>query len=513
MRPSRHETITALVLTILVVMAPRGAVHAADKDRYIVRFKAASVGALSAKSFSAHESVQAERVLRLDNSVVVRLSSDERVAMAARPDVESIEVDHPIRAYFEPNDPSFSQQQGLNGAYGISATAAWDISTGNDAKLVAVIDSGVDFSHEDLQTALWTNPGEIASNGVDDDGNGFIDDVRGYDFGSDVGDTDPSDENGHGTHVSGIIAATGNNGLGVIGIAWQTKIIPVKCLDDGGNGFISYLVNALDYVSRLKDQGYPIAVVNMSLGTDKQSDALNRAVDRVSSRGILLVAAAGNNFGQNNDQTPSFPANTDNPNVIAVAASNSSGNLASFSNYGPTTVDVAAPGSGILSTVPVTLKGVLYDYIDGTSMAAPHVSGIAALVAAANPSASATLIKSIILATVTPRSSLSKKVVSGGIVNAHGAASVAVASQSRYKITGSVKRRNRGMAKVVIVLKLSTGVSYRQTTTTTSSGRFSFTDIPAGTYTITPSRAGLKFTVKSRRVALTANKRVSFTAR
>jgi subtilisin family serine protease len=433
--------------------------------------------------------------------------------MAARADVESIEVDQRIRAFFAPNDTSFPQQHGLSGTYGISAPAAWDITAGSASKLVAVVDSGADFAHEDLQGSFWSNSGEIASNGIDDDGNGYIDDIRGYDFGSDTGDSDPTDENGHGTHVSGIIAATGNNALGVIGVAWQTKIIPVKCLDDSGNGYLSYLVNALDYVSRLKDQGYPIAVVNMSLGTDERSEALNRAVERVSSRGILLVAAAGNNYGRNNDEIPSFPANTDNPSVIAVAASNDSGALAPFSNYGPTTVDLAAPGASILSTVPVALKGMLYDYIDGTSMSAPHVSGVAALVAAANPSANPALIKNIILATVTPRKAFSKKVLSGGIVNAHGAVAVGVASQSLFKITGSVQRHKRGVAKVDIALKLSSGVSYRRTTTTSSSGRFSFSDVPGGTYTVTPSRSGLRFSVKSRRVALTANKQVSFTAR
>jgi subtilisin family serine protease len=511
---SIRERIVGGMLAALVsaVSAPLPCL-AADGDRYIVRFKTERTSPMSPKALLVSESVRAERVLSLDNSVVVTLSAEQRIAMAARDDVESIEVDQRIRAYFEPNDTSFSQQEGLNGAFGISAPAAWDITAGSASKLVAVVDSGADFSHEDLQGSFWSNPGEIASNGIDDDGNGYIDDIRGYDFGSDIGDSDPTDENGHGTHVSGIIAATGNNAVGVIGVAWQTKVIPVKCLDDTGNGYLSYLVNALDYVARLKDQGYPISIVNMSLGTDERSEALNRAVERVSSRGILLVAAAGNNYGRNNDEIPSFPANTENPNVIAVAASNSSGSLASFSNYGPTTVDVAAPGDRILSTVPVALKGELYEYIDGTSMAAPHVSGIAALVAAANPSAKAELIKGIILATVTPRRSLSKKTVSGGIVNAHAAAAVGVASQSLYKITGSVKRHKRGVGKVAIVLKLSSGVLYRRTTTTTSTGRFSFSDVPGGTYTVTPSRAGLKFSVKSRRIALTSNKQVSFTAR
>ena len=508
----------SVALALLLWAGSAGVAKADDAPRYIVRFKTKlSAGAgVTAKSYSpmaASAGVKAERVLALDNSIVAKLSEAQRVALASDVDVASIELDKKIQAFFEPNDTDYPQQYGMQGTYGIGAPAAWNISTGSKTKLVAVIDSGVDFTHEDLQDSIWSNPGEIASNGLDDDANGYVDDIRGYDFGSEQGDSDPSDENGHGTHVAGIIAATGNNALGVIGVAWQTAIIPVKCLDGMGNGYISYLVNALDYVSLLKDQGYPIAVVNMSLGTDELSDALTRAVERVAQRGILVVAAAGNNYGRNNDEVASYPANTNSPNVIAVAASNTGGALASFSNYGPTTVDIAAPGSDILSTVPIAIKGVPYDYIDGTSMAAPHVSGVAALVAAVNPSAPSAVIKSILLATVTPRTGLKKKTVSGGIVNAYSAVSVGVASTSRYTVKGTVTRRGKGVGKVSIDLRLASGVTYRRTTTTTSGGRFTFADGPAGTYTVTPTRPGLKFTVSSRRVAVTSNKQVRFTAR
>ena len=512
-----RESFIRGIALILVLLAGSVVVCQADDDtRYIVRFKTRLASGISAKSYapmSASAGTKAERVLPLDNSIVVKLSEAQRAALSSHPDVEAIEIDRKIKAFFEPNDAEYSQQYGMQGTYGIDAPAAWNISAGAQTKLVAVVDSGVDFTHEDLQGSIWSNPGEIASNGLDDDGNGYVDDIRGYDFGSQQGDSDPTDENGHGTHVAGIIAATGNNALGVIGVAWQTTIIPVKCLDDMGNGYISYLVNALDYVSLLKDQGYPIAVVNMSLGTDEMSDALTRAVERVAQRGILLVAAAGNNYGRNNDELGSYPANTKSPNVISVAASNAAGGLASFSNYGPTTVDIAAPGSDILSTVPVALKGVPYDYNDGTSMAAPHVSGVAALVATVNPSAPSALIKSILLATVTPRTGLKKKTLSGGIVNAYSAVSVGVASTSLYTVKGTVTRRGRGVGKVSIALRLSSGVNYRRTATTTSGGRFTFTDVPTGTYAITPTRAGLRFTVSSRRVAVTSNKQVRFTAR
>jgi subtilisin family serine protease len=454
-----------------------------------------------------------ERVLPLDNSVVVTLSAAERAELASRPDVESIEVDAKIKAFFVPNDTSYGDQYALSGTYGIRAPLAWDISRGSTSKLVAVIDSGVDFTHEDLQGSIWSNPGEIASNGIDDDANGFVDDTRGYDFGSATGDSDPTDENGHGTHVAGIIAATGNNALGVIGVAWNTALIPVKCLDDEGNGYISYLVNALDYVSILKDQGYPIVVVNMSLGTGEKSEALNRAVERVAARGILLVAAAGNNYGRNNDEIPSYPANTASEGVIAVAATTSSGTLAGFSNYGPKSVDIGAPGARILSTVPPLVRGAAYEYIDGTSMAAPVVSGVAALVAVANPTATSALIRDIILSTVRPLSSLKGKVVSGGLIDGYSAVAVGVSSSKRYRISGSVKRGRRGVGKVTISLRLESGPNYRKYTTTSSSGRFSFKDVPTGTYTVKAARSGTRFTASSRRIVVSASKVVSFTAR
>lgn len=485
-----------------------------DTARYIVRFKKIASATVTQNSLSRQPSfafARSERALPLDNSVVVTLTPAQRAELQSRSDVESIEVDAKITAFFVPNDASYPQQYALSGAYGIRAPLAWDITRGSPNKLVAVIDSGIDFTHEDLQEAIWNNPAEIAANGVDDDGNGYVDDIRGYDFGSDVGDSDPTDENGHGTHVAGIIAATGNNALGVIGVAWNTAIIPVKCLDDEGNGYISYLVNALDYVATLKDQGYPITVVNMSLGTIETSDALKRAVERVAARGIMLVAAAGNNYGQNNDEIPSFPANSDSPNVIAVAATTSSGTLASFSNYGPRTVDLGAPGLDILGTVPPLIKGAPYEYLDGTSMAAPFVSGVVALIAAANPAASPALIRDILLSSVTPLRSLRGKVLSGGLVDAYSAAAVGIASSKRFRVSGTVKRRTRGVRNVSITLRLATGPNYRKTVVTSSTGRFTFKNVPAGTYTVKAARPGVRFTSSLRRVVVAGARTVNFT--
>lgn len=487
-----------------------------DAARYIVRFKAPSSATVTSKAFSNRPlamMAKAERELPLDNSVVVTLNSSERDRLATLPDVESIEVDKKIKAFLVPNDPLYSDQYALKGTHGIRAPLAWNITRGTRAKLVAVIDSGIDFTHEDLQDNIWSNPGEIAANGLDDDSNGYVDDISGYDFGSDEGDSDPTDENGHGTHVSGIIAATGNNGIGVTGVAWNTAVVPVKCLDDTGSGFISYLVNALDYVSTLKDQGYPIAVVNMSLGTDESSAALTRAVRRAASRGIVLVAAAGNSYGQNNDRIPSYPANTESPNVISVAATNSAGALANYSNFGPKTVDLAAPGSDILSTSPALVTGAAYEYLDGTSMASPVVAGVAALIASANPSAKPELIRDIILSTVKPLRSVKDKVVSGGLVDAYSAVKVAVASVKRYTVSGTVKRRTKGVGNVNIALSLATGPRYRKTVVTSSTGRFTFRNVPAGTYTLKAARSGITFATSSQRVVVTASKTVRFTAR
>ena len=513
-RVVQRRYITGVLLALALWAGDPSGAFGDESGRYIVRFKKTSSATVTAKSFSRQPSFslsRAERVLPLDNSVVVTLTPAQRAQVQSRPDVESIEVDGKITAFFVPNDTSYPQQYALSGAYGIQAPRAWDITRGSTTKLVAVIDSGIDFTHEDLQENIWNNPAELAANGVDDDGNGYVDDIRGYDFGSDVGDSDPTDENGHGTHVAGIIAATGNNALGVIGVAWNTAIIPVKCLDDQGNGYISYLVNALDYVATLKDQGYPIAVVNMSLGTSETSDALNRAVARVAARGIMLVAAAGNSYGQNNDEIPSFPANSDSPNVIAVAATTSSGSLAGFSNYGPTTVDLGAPGSDILSTVPPLIRGAPYEYIDGTSMAAPVVSGVVALIAAANPAATPMLIRDILLSTVTPLSSLKGKVASGGLADAYSAAAVAAASTKRFRVSGTVKRRRRGVGNVTITLRLATGPTYRKTVVTSSTGRFVFRDIPPGTYTVKAARHGLKFSSSLRRIVVASAKTVNFT--
>lgn len=430
----------------------------ADENRYIVTFKshtAAAVGALSIKNKSLMidlEGASPAVVLPRDNAVAAVLTSDQREALAKRADVASIEVDPKVRAFFTPNDPGFSDQYGMGTGIGISAVDAWNTTLGSPSALVAIVDSGVDYGHEDLQASIWRNPGEIPANGVDDDGNGVVDDYNGYDFANN--DAEPLDDNGHGTHVAGIVAATGNNAVGVAGVAWASQVVAIKCLDGAGSGFNSDLVRAIDYAVTLKDQGYPIVAINMSLGGEYTS-TLYRAVSRASERGILLVAAAGNE-STNNDSIPTYPANFDLPNVISVAAVNAAGSLADYSNYGRETVDVAAPGSSILSTKPRQGGVSEYGYESGTSMATPHVSGVAALIASVNGTATGTLIKSILISTVKPESSLTRRTVAGGIVDASGAILMAQ-GQQLYKVTGSVRRNGKGVSGVSMVISPKNG--------------------------------------------------------
>ena len=217
--------------------------------------------------------------------------------------------------------------------------------------LVGVIDTGVDYNHPDLAANIWTNPGEIAGNGIDDDGNGYIDDVHGYDFVNNDGD--PMDDNGHGTHFSGTIGGVGNNGIGVAGVNWNVKIMALKFLDSGGSGSTANAVAGVQYATMMG-----VDVTSNSWGGGGFSQALYDAIDAAGAANIAFVAAAGNN-GANNDTSPAYPAAYDLPNIISVAATDDNDELASFSNYGAASVDLGAPGVDILSTLPGNQYGLL----------------------------------------------------------------------------------------------------------------------------------------------------------
>ena len=333
------------------------------------------------------------------------------------PAVELAEPNYRVTVALTPNDARFAELWGLHniGQTGgtadadIDAPEAWDAVTGNPTPLVAVIDTGVDYTHPDLAANMWTNPGEIASNGVDDDGNGYIDDIHGYDFVN--RDNDPMDDHGHGTHVSGTIAGVGNNGIGVTGVTWQARIMAVKFLDAGGSGSISDAIDAVLYAAQNNAR-----ILNNSWGGGGHSQALEDAISTANNQNALFVAAAGNN-SNDNDVVPFYPASYRVPNVFAVAAVDHNDNQALFSNYGAGSVHLGAPGVDVLSTVPFFLDQSGYALFSGTSMAAPHVSGAAALALAQNGALSALGLKGLLIDAVDPTAAMQGKVISNGRLN------------------------------------------------------------------------------------------------
>lgn len=313
-----------------------------------------------------------------------------------------------------PNDTLFPDA-GMYGLLKISAPQAWDIVTGNPAVVVANIDTGMRMTHEDLAANIWVNPGEVAANGIDDDNNGYVDDVNGYDFYSN--DADPSDIHGHGTHTGGTIGARGNNGLGVTGVNWNVKIMPIKIYSaSGGDTTSTMLINAYNYVRIMKQRGVNIRITNNSYGGCAEAcgydQATKDAIDSIEQNDILQVFAAGNS-GQNIDNTPFYPASYNSPSILSVAASNSSDNR-QFS-YGVNSVDLAAPGVAILSTT--NTNNTSYNTMSGTSMATPHVSGAAALLAAHNANLSAASLKASLMNNVDVLANWNGFVKTGGRLN------------------------------------------------------------------------------------------------
>ncbi|NVC93521.1 peptidase S8/S53 subtilisin kexin sedolisin [Vibrio natriegens] len=340
------------------------------------------------------------------------------------PFVDFVEPDYVIRAYMEPDDYYYTE--GLQWApyndgtfyfnlwgpladfLGIPITAgadidanlAWDITTGSHDVIVAVIDTGVDYNHEDLAGNMWVNTGSSGG-------------IHGYDFYND--DNDPMDEHGHGTHVAGTICAQGNNQVGVAGVAWQCQIMALRFLGADGSGYTSDAISAIEYAV---ENGAKIS--NNSWGGEPEySDGLYAAIQNAAVSGHLFIAAAGNGgsdgIGDNNDSTPDYPSSFNLANIISVASTNANDDLSSFSNYGNSRVDLGAPGEDIVSTY--TIAGD-YEIASGTSMAAPHVAGVAVLVASMHPEWGYAEIKNHILTTTRPLSSLAGKTVTGGVLNA-----------------------------------------------------------------------------------------------
>jgi subtilisin family serine protease len=295
------------------------------------------------------------------------------------------------------NDPQKNQLWGLEK---IDADLAWKVNAGSKNSVVAVIDTGIDYNHIDLVSNIWRNSDEIAGNRVDDDGNGLIDDIRGFDFAN--FDTNPMDDHGHGTHVSGTIGASGNNGIGIVGVSQNVSLMPIKVLGADGSGDSLGVFYAMVYAMQ---NGADI--MNMSLGGYGFSFLNYVAAYWANQEGVILVAAAGNERN-NNDSRANYPASFGFDNIISVAASGESDSLASFSNYGARSVDIVAPGADIYSTVPN--NG--YTYSSGTSMAAPHIAGACALLLS-QKSMSISELKTLLFSTAVSNSSYSGKIVLG----------------------------------------------------------------------------------------------------
>ena len=312
--------------------------------------------------------------------------------------VDFAQADALIQSTKTVNDTYSSQQWALNA---IGATTAWDYTVGSSQIVVAVIDTGVDYTHPDLAANIWKNTDEIAGNGRDDDGNGFVDDYYGFNFTNST--SSPLDDNGHGTHVAGIIGAVSNNSRGVAGVNWNVQIMSLKFMTSTGSGYTSSAVNAIYYAV---NNGAKI--INNSWGGGGYDQSLATALQYAQSKGVIVVNAAGNS-GTNVDSSPYYPASFNYSNVITVAATDSSNKLASYSNYGAGTVDIAAPGSSIMSTY----SNGRYATMSGTSMAAPYVAGAAALVWSQNPTWTYSQVINSLLTNTTAASSLSGKVANG----------------------------------------------------------------------------------------------------
>lgn len=363
-----------------------------------------------------------------------RLRRDPRVEYAERDAVWHVDQlgrgQAPIGRFTRsepPSDARYAEQWGLentaqpvNGhpagreGVDIDALNAWTFGRGSDEVVVAVIDSGVAYDHEDLAANMWVNEGEVPGNGQDDDGNGVVDDVHGFNAVDQSGD--PDDDLGHGTHVAGIIGAVGDNGTGVAGVNWTTRVMALKFLGPGGGGSTSDAIACIDYILKMKERGANVRVVNCSWGSTMPSRALEDAIERAVAEDVLFVCASGND-SVDTDRVAHYPSSYGTDGVVSVAALAPDDSLAGFSNWGLRSVDLAAPGVDILSTLP----DGRYGFASGTSMASPFVAGVAALVAAEDPAVPIATIRSRMLEGRFSVPDFAKRLATGGRLSGSGA--------------------------------------------------------------------------------------------
>lgn len=509
---ANHLVMQGMFVLSLALFAGSPLAHAASSDkeaRYIVAYhgdalKAAvkrlrARGSISMSTRAAVALVKERALKRLaikpiaaagDDGYVVKVTHAQAEALAKRMNNQYmfIEPDYKVKIAAVPNDPHYASGLlwGLHQSNDIDMDApeAWDIGTGDGSVVVGVIDTGVDYQHTDLINNRWVNSGEIGGNGIDDDGNGYVDDVYGYDFHN--RDSNPMDDHVsvyHGTHVAGTIGARGDNGVGVVGVAWNVKIAALKVLASNGSGYTSSIISAIDYATALKTSGVNIRVLNASLGGGGYSSAFVAALNRANAAGIVFVAAAGNS-NSNNDTAPSYPCSYAVANMICVASISADGSRSSFSNYGAKSVHIGAPGQSIYSTK----VGNGYQYLSGTSMATPQVAGVAAMMLMENPALTVAQVRTYILSTGSARSSMVGKTTSGRMVNLLGA--MQAASNATLSISGRV-----ATSANVPIVGATVSISYFGSTTTDSSGNYSFSNMPAGiNYSISVKHARYYFT-------------------
>ncbi len=417
----RKAIICALVSGLLFMLA-HPPLHAMAKENYqqhevvanelLVKMRPAVT---ESAGKAIHQKIGARLLHRFDQvgwqhiQLPAGMSVSEGIARyQQQANVLSVEPNYLYHTSALPNDPDFSQLWGLTK---IQAPTAWSSTTGSNDVVVAVVDSGINYNHEDLHANMWQNSGAIADNS-DDDADSYPDDIYGINAITHTGD--PMDDYGHGTHVAGIIGAVGNNGLGVTGVNWTVKLMALKFLDSSGSGTTADAVKCFNYLIAMKKGGVNIRAVNASWSGDGYSQSLKDAIDSAGDLGIITVCAAGND-GVNIDASPEYPASYDSPSLITVTASDANDNMPSFANYGASHVAIAAPGVSILSTY--YNSNTAYMTMTGTSMAVPYVTGAVALLSARNPGSSAAGIKSALLNSVDRLSQWSGKVASGGRLN------------------------------------------------------------------------------------------------
>ena len=356
----------------------------------------------STRAIDADDANEACRALRQDarQDLLAARKAGENLVSAKRERFISCSCNVIFEQYAQPpSDPLVRYQWHLEANSSTinnnDVAGMWaDNHTSAPSVVVAITDSGVEYDHADLQQNMWNNPAEVAANGIDDDHNGYIDDIYGINLNSRNGD--PRDDNGHGTHCAGIIGARANNGIGVSGVLWNTKMMAVKFLDSHGSGDLYDSVTALDYILAQRNRGVNVRVVNASWGAGVYIQPLYDAIARLNNAGIMFVAAAGNS-GQNNDTTPNYPSNYQLPNVISVMALDKNGRVTPWSNYGYTHDEVLAPGDSIASTY----IGGQYKYLSGTSMAAPQISAILAAAFEYKPNTTVAQMRAALLSTTS----------------------------------------------------------------------------------------------------------------